>query len=194
MAFYSQSDLKKIGFKKIGENVLISDKASIYGAKNISLGDNVRIDDFCIISAGEGGIKIGNYVHIACYASIIGKEEVILGDFSGISAKVSVYSSSDDYSGAYLTNPMVPEEFTNVISKPVLLREHVIVGANSVILPGVSLGVGVAVGALSLVTKSFDDFVIIAGSPAKVIKPRKKNIIALEHKLKSQENRLSYDT
>jgi galactoside O-acetyltransferase len=194
MAFYSQSDLKKIGFKKIGENVLISDKVSIYGAKNISLGDNVRIDDFCIISAGEGGIKIGNYVHIACYASIIGKEEVILGDFSGISAKVSVYSSSDDYSGAYLTNPMVPEEFTNVISKPVLLREHVIVGANSVILPGVSLGFGVAVGALSLVTKSFDDFVIIAGSPAKVIKPRKKNIIDLEHKLKSQETRLSYDT
>ena len=60
--FYTKEELNEMGFKSIGENVLISDKASIYGVKNIEVGSNVRIDDFCIISAGEGGIKIGNYV------------------------------------------------------------------------------------------------------------------------------------
>ena len=92
--FYSQNDLEKIGFKSLGENVLISDKASIYGAENIEIGSNVRIDDFCIISAGAGGIKIGNYIHIACYAHLIGSGEIVLEDHSQVSAKVSIFSVS----------------------------------------------------------------------------------------------------
>ena len=65
-------DIESIGFKSVGKNVLISDKSTIYNAKNIEIGDNVRIDDFCVISAGEGGIKIGNNVHIAVFCSLIG--------------------------------------------------------------------------------------------------------------------------
>ena len=96
--FYSKEELSNMGFKSLGENVLISDKASIYGIKNIEIGSNVRIDDFCIISAGEGGIKIGNYVHIACYAHLIGSGQIIVEDHAQISGKVSIYSSSDDFS------------------------------------------------------------------------------------------------
>lgn len=66
-SFYSTDELSKIGFKHIGNNVLLSKKTSIYGVENISIGDNTRIDDFCILS---GNITIGNYVHIAAFCSL----------------------------------------------------------------------------------------------------------------------------
>lgn len=175
-----------MGFASLGENVLISEKSSIYGASRIHLGKNIRIDDFCVISAGENGIYIGNNVHIACYCSLIGKEKITMDDFSGLSSKVSIYSSTDDYSGNALTNPTVADKFTNVISKPVYLGKHVIVGAGSIVLPGVVLDTGVSVGALSLVTKSFEEFLIIGGTPAKILKPRCKNILELEWKYKNE--------
>lgn len=58
MGFYSREQLEKIGFKVLGENVLISDKTSIYSPENISIGNDVRVDDFSILSAGEGGTLI----------------------------------------------------------------------------------------------------------------------------------------
>ena len=106
--FYTKKELDKIGFKSVGNNVLISNKASIYGAQNIEIGSNVRIDDFCILSAGDGGIKIGNYIHIACYAHLIGAGEIIVEDHAQISGKASIYSSSDDFSGDFLIGPTVP--------------------------------------------------------------------------------------
>jgi len=184
--FLSKDELQKIGFKSFGENVLISDKCSIYNAKNIEIGSNVRIDDFCVISAGKDGIKIGNNVHIAVYCSMIGEGEIIMEDFSGLSSKVALYTSSDDYSGESLTNPMVPKEYTNVQSGKVHLKKHVLVGAGSIILPNVTLEEGVAVGALSLVSKSFESFNIIAGNPAKILKPRKQNLKTLEWKYLNQ--------
>ena len=105
---------------------------------------------------------------------------MFVDDVSGLSSKVSIYSSSDDYSGNFLTNPTISSEFTNVISEPVNIGKHVIVGTGSVILPGVTLKNGVAVGALSLVTKSFEEYKIIGGSPAKFIKERKRKIEELE--------------
>ena len=94
--FLSKTQLKSIGFKSIGENVKISDKASIIGQHRIEIGSNVRIDDFCILSAGEDGIKIGNYVHIAPYCALVGKAMIIMEDFSGLSSRVCIYSSTDD--------------------------------------------------------------------------------------------------
>lgn len=72
MSFYSTDELRKLGFYSVGSNVRISRKASFYGIERISIGSNVRIDDFCVLSAGLGGITIGNYIHIAVYSSLIG--------------------------------------------------------------------------------------------------------------------------
>ena len=47
-SFLKEEELKKIGFKKYGINVKISKKSCIYNAANITVGDHVRIDDFCI--------------------------------------------------------------------------------------------------------------------------------------------------
>ncbi len=106
-SFLSREELMEIGFKSIGENVLLSRKASIYGPENIEIGNNVRIDDFCILT---GKIKLGSYIHIAAYSALFGGEEgIIMEDFSGLSSRVSVYAISDDYSGESLTNPMIPK-------------------------------------------------------------------------------------
>jgi dTDP-4-amino-4,6-dideoxy-D-glucose acyltransferase len=183
MAWLTNKQLIEMGFACVGNNVMLSDKAAYYNCQNIRLGNNVRIDDFCVLSAGEGGISLGNYVHIAVYCSIIGHAKIVLDDFAGLSSRVSIYSSSDDYSGTALTNPTVPVKFTNVQHAEVKIGRHAIVGAGSVILPGVTLEEGVAIGALSLVTKDCQSFGIYMGIPAKRINGRKRDLLELELQL-----------
>ncbi len=180
MSYLSKDELDEIGFLLIGDNAKISRKASVYGATRISIGNDVRIDDFCIISAGAGGISVGSYIHVAAYTSLIGAGRIELMDFSNLSSRVSVYSSSDDYSGEWMTNPTVPGRFSGVNHAPVKICKHVIVGAGSIILPGSTLEEGVAVGALSLIKGCCKAFGVYAGSPAKRIAERKKDILRLE--------------
>ena len=184
MPYLTRQELDNIKFKHCGTNVKLSDKASIYNPQNIHLSDNCRIDDFCILSAGNGGIYIGKYVHIAAYSSLIGAEEIYLDDFSGISSRVSIYSSSDDFSGQYMPHPTIPDRFRNVDSRKVYCAKHSIVGAGCVILPGAELNQGVAIGAMSLVSGvKYEEFSIYAGIPAKRIKARKMDILELEKSL-----------
>ncbi|MCK7520978.1 MAG: hypothetical protein MZV64_26430 [Ignavibacteriales bacterium] len=155
--------------------MLISRKSSIYGAENISIGSNVRIDDFCILS---GKIEIGNFVHIAPYTSLCGgKSGIILKDFVNLSRKIEIFAVSDDFSGETLTNPMIPDKYKKILDQQVLLEKHVLIGASSIILPGVTIKARVA-GALSLVKDDLTEWKIFAGIPAKPIKPRKKFIRA----------------
>ena len=183
MGFLKTEEINRIGFAKVGQNVLISDKATIYNPSNITIGDNVRIDDFCVLSAGEGGIQIGSFIHIAVYSCLIGKGLIKLSDFCNISSRVSIYSSNDDYSGSFMTNPMVDSKFTNVNHEDVYIGKHVIVGSGCVLLPGSELEDGCGIGALSLVSGQIPKLEIYAGTPAKFIKKRKENIFELEKQI-----------
>ena len=185
MSYLSEEELVKIGFESFGNNVFISRYCRIYNPGKIKVGSNVRIDDFTVISAGSGGICIGNNIHIAVFSSLIGKGSIVLEDFSNISSRVSIYSSNDDYSGEYLTNPTIPEEYTNVSSEMVLIKKHTIIGSGSVVLPGVTLHQGVAVGALSLVNKDCESWAIYAGQPVKKIKDRSRGLLDKEAKFVS---------
>lgn len=185
MAVMDRNALEAIGFVSVGRNVLISDRASFYGAARITIGDNVRIDDFCVLSAGAGGISIGSYIHIAVYSSLIGRGRITLQDFCNISSRVSVYSSSDDYSGATMTNPMVPDEFTGVTHADVTIGRHVIIGSGSVVLPGVTLAEGAAVGALSLVRHDCRAFGIYAGAPAQFVRDRRRDLLDVEQRFRA---------
>ena len=71
MAFYTRDQLEKIGFKSIGKDVLVSDKASIYNCSEIEIGKYSQIDDFCVIS---GKVTIGRNVHIAVFCNVAGGE------------------------------------------------------------------------------------------------------------------------
>lgn len=182
-SYYSRSELKNIGFKKLGENVQVSRKASVYGAANIEIGNNVRIDDFAFLSGRNGGgqIAIGNYVHIAAYSALYGKCGIEIGDYVNISSRVTIYSTSDDYSGEYMCGPMVDQALINDIGRKINIESHCIIGTGSVLLPGAVLHEGVAVGAMSLVKEEMMPYMICAGIPAKYIKKRSKRGIELLH-------------
>lgn len=180
MAFLSKKGIDELGFSSVGDNVQISDRASFYGTNRIHIGNNVRIDDYCVISAGVGGINIGNHVHIAVGASLIGAGKITLCDFVGISSRASIYSSNDDYSGAAMTGPTVPSRFTNVQHADIYMGKHVIVGSGSVVLPGSYLEEGAAIGALSLVYKRCEAFGIYVGNPLRRLKERKRDLLELE--------------
>ncbi len=177
-SFYTEQELKKIGFKHIGHNVLISSKTSIYGAQNMSIGNDVRIDDFCILS---GNITIGNNVHIAASAMLFaGDAGIEMQDFSGLSSRSAIYAVSDDYSGEYLTNPTIPDQFKHIISGKVIVGKHVVIGTGSTILPGVTIREGCSVGAMSLINKTTEPWKIYVGIPAKPKSDRSKKVLDLE--------------
>jgi acetyltransferase-like isoleucine patch superfamily enzyme len=178
MAFLSFEELNSIGFKYLGSNVLVSDKVAIYNADKISIGENSRIDDFCVIS---GKVTIGRNVHVAVFCNIAGGSEgVTLEDFSGLAYGCQVFSQSDDYSGKTLTNPTVPAIFKGETKKAVRIGRHCIVGTNSLIFPGVTLGEGCSVGAVSMVSNDTEEWSIYSGVPAKKLKNRKRDLLELE--------------
>ena len=179
-SYYSIEELKEIGFANIGHNVMISRKASIYGADKISIGNNVRIDDFCLLS---GRIQLGDYIHIAVYSALFGGSEGIeMKNFTTVSSRCALYAVSDDYSGEAMTYPMAPDCFLRRINKKIILNKHVLIGTGSTVLPGVEIGEGTAVGAMSLVNKSLGEWGIYAGIPCSRLKERSKYLLELEQK------------
>lgn len=187
-SFYTENELKALGLAHCGKNVLISRKCSIYGADRISVGDNTRIDDFCILS---GNVTIGRHVHISAYTALYGGksgEGIAIMDYVAVSSRCAVYAESDDYSGLGMANPTIPDEFRNVYGEPVILQKHVLVGSGCTILPGVTIGEGSSVGSMSLVSKSLEPWGMYVGIPCRRIKERSQHLLELEAQfLKSKE-------
>jgi acetyltransferase-like isoleucine patch superfamily enzyme len=178
MAYIPSEELVKMGFSHIGVNVKVSDKASIYNPEKIQLGDNSRIDDFCVIS---GMVSLGRNVHIAPHCLVAGGEKgIVLSDFSGLAYFVQIFTQSDDYTGLTLTNPTVPAKYKKEKKAAIYIGRHVIIGAGSIVFPGVNLADGCSVGAMTLVNRSTEPWGIYIGNPARRIKERKKNLLDLE--------------
>ncbi len=167
--YLTEKKLSLIGFKSIGKDVLISDKCSIYNPKNISIGDNVTIKDFCILSAGKGGIKIGSNIMIEPYTSLRGAGLIVLEDHCIISSKVEILSSTNDYHA----NP------NDIISDQVVIKSDSIIGAGTIILPGVTIGNISSIGAQSLVKKSVPANEIWGGVPARKISIKHESLKAI---------------
>lgn len=181
-SFYTKSELANLGLKSFGENVLISKKCSIYSPEKITIGNNVRIDDFCLLS---GNITLENYIHIAAYCGLFaGDAGIIFKDFSGLSSRCAIYAMTDDYSGNFLTNPMVLDEDRNIIKGKVIIGKHCVVGTGSTILPNVELGEGCSFGAMCLINQNTPPWGIYVGIPCKRIRERSKKVLDLEKKYK----------
>lgn len=176
-SFYNEEELYALGLHHWGNDVLISRNAKLYGAHRISIGNHVRIDDFCILS---GTINIGNYVHIAASACLFaGDAGIILEDYVGISSRSALYAATDDYSGKAMTNPMVPEELRCVTAAAIRLQRHTLVGTGCTVLPGVTLAEGTSVGAMSLINRDTLPWSIYYGVPAIRHKERDQVPLAL---------------
>lgn len=172
--------------RNCGQDVIIWPMAKIVSPEVITIGDSVIIDDFVLIMGGSRTI-IGNFVHIASFTSITGGGELIMEDFSGLSGGIRIYTGNEDYSGNSITNPAVPYPYRIPVRSFVHIKKHAIIGANTVILPGVTIGEGVAIGANSLVTKDCEPWTTYVGSPARPLKDRpREKILALEVQLRKE--------
>ena len=127
-----------------------------------SIGDNFiinqpfRCDYGCNIFIGEDC-----FVNFNC--TILDEAKVTIGTNAFLGPNVSIYTAC---------HPLEPERRNQFIewAEPVTIGNNVWIGGNVTILPGVSIGDNVVIGAGSVVTKSFPSNVVIAGNPAKIIK------------------------
>ena len=180
--YYTKIELKRLGFKKIGRNIKISKKSSIYFPKDMIIGDNSRVDDFVVIS---GKVKIGKNVHLAPHTIVCGgNKAIIFKDFSGMAFGSKVIGVSDDYSGSSMTNPTVNKDYKKKKETSIIIGKHSIIGANSIILPGGSIDDFSALGSMSMLTKKVKKFEIYFGIPAKKLKDRSKKILNIYNKYK----------
>ena len=181
-SYYSQEELNKLGIRKIGNNIKISKKASLYNCEKMEFGNDVRIDDFCVLS---GKLVFGNNVHITCFALLAGADEgIYFSDFTTLAYRSSAFTRSDDYSGETLTNSTIPEKYRHKTRKePIFIKTHAIIGANCLIMPGAHIEEGVSVGAFSLVVKPTEAWGVYVGIPAKRIKERSKLLLAQKEDL-----------
>lgn len=179
-SFFTRDELEAIGFKSLGADVLLSRKTSVYNPSVISIGDNVRIDDFCVLSGGEM-ISIGSHVHIGCYSALFGTAGIILEDFVTISVRVAIFSASDDASGLSLVNPTIPERFKPTFQRGlVTLKRHSGAGVNSTILPGVTLEEGAILYSHSRASRNCRPWYLFSGCPARELRPRSMAVLELE--------------
>jgi len=186
--YLNETDLLNFGFKFLGKNIKISSDARIYGAENIEIHDNVRIDDFVILSAVTGKIILNNYVFIARNCHLSGNLGIIMNDFSSMAANTVIYSASDDYSGKFMTAQSIPKEFTKLSGGIVEIGRHVIIGSGCTILGKTNIKEGCSIGAMSLVKGDTEEWGIYSGIPVKRIKERSKELLKLEKELLKSRN------
>ena len=187
MAYLSEEQLNAMGFKNLGINVKISDKASIYNCEQITIGDHSRIDDFCVIS---GKVTIGQYCHITPMCLLAGGiPGIILHDFVTVAYGVKIFSQSDDYSGNTMTNSLIPTKYKNEYKAEVIVEKYSIIGANSTILPGVNVAEGSSIGAMTLILKSTAPWGIYLGIPGKRVKDRSREMLKLVDEFNSESNK-----
>lgn len=173
--FYTDEELSVAGFKSIGSNVKISRLASIYKQENMVLGDNIRIEDYCILN---GKITIGSDVTICAFCLLDGYAGITIENDVTLAAKVSIHSGSDDYSGKSLFGTYVPSKFRKYhISSPVVIKSHTLIGDSSIIMPGIVIGEGTAIGANSFLRDCTEPWGIYAGNPARRIKDRSTDLL-----------------
>jgi galactoside O-acetyltransferase len=174
--------LRKIGvkFSGIGHNIQVSERAIFHNPQNITLGDNIRIDDNVLLSA-TGPIILDNYIHIARGCQLYSGTRIHIHDFSGLSSDTKLYGITDNYDGSAFTNPTCPPDYRNIIKGDIILNKHVIIGTSTIILPNVVLADGAAIGAMSLINKknvtNIQPWTIWAGNPLKFISARKQDCL-----------------
>ena len=139
---------------------------NIYFGCGFVSGFNCRIETYNVGKIFFGkNCQINDYVHIAANSSII------IGDDCLIASKVFISDLNHGfYSGEKQSNPIDICSKRELDSNPIVIGNNVWIGESCSILPGVNIGKNVIIGANSVVTKSFQDNVIIAGNPAIIIK------------------------
>jgi len=159
----------------------------IIGIENIDFGKYIIIDDFVLIYAKEK-IKIGNYVHIANFTSITGGNKLDIGDYSAISQGCRILTATDDFKDWGFGNSTIANHYRNIKSLPINIKNYCIIGANSVLLPGVTIGEGCTIGANSVITKDLEPWGIYIGNRRVGMRNKKEVLKNYKKFLNTSEN------
>ena len=168
-SFFSNKELHKMGFKQLGSNVKISRFANFYSPSKMTIGNNVRIDDFCIFS---GKINLKNNIHIAAYSALYGNSGIILESNTGMSAGCILYSETDDFTSSFLIGSQYSKSKRKIIRGRIKLEEHSQLVAKSVVMPGITIQEGAVTGVMTFVNLNLNPWSVYVGSPAKFLKLR----------------------
>jgi acetyltransferase-like isoleucine patch superfamily enzyme len=127
------------------------------------VGSGSTIEDFAVINNGVGNVTIGDNTRIGIGSVVIGP--VSIGNDIRLAQHVVVSGLNHGYE-----DPTTPIWKQKVTTKPIVIGDECWIGANSVVVSGVSIGKHSVVAAGSVVTKDVPSFCIVAGNPARVIK------------------------
>lgn len=180
--FLSRRAIETLGFAELGDDVWIHPTAVIVNCASIRIGSHVRIDPFCVLSAKR--IDISDHVNIASHSALLGRCHVTIESFGCVAPGARILTTVDDFSGTGLVGPTIPEALRTARHGDVNICRHAIVGANSIVLAGTTIGEGSVVGALSLVNKSIAPWGIYVGIPARRIRDRSKGVLTAEASLR----------
>ena len=131
--------------------------------RKFSLGDYSVIESFACINNAVGDVMIGDHTRIGLHNTIIGPVEI--GSHVNLAQGITVTALNHIFDD---TEKRIDEQ--GVSTNPVTIEDDVWVGANAVILPGVTIGNHCVVAAGAVVTKDVPPHSLVAGVPAKVIK------------------------
>jgi len=140
--------------------------------QNAKLDDHCQIMDFAFIDAGKSLI-IGKYSTVTWHCLIEGGANTVIGDRVFIGPGSKVLTSTYELDGYYAIEH-IPEEARATRYGDITINNDAYIGANSVVLPGVTIGEGAVVGACSLVNRNLKPWGIYYGNPVKLIGMREK--------------------
>ena len=150
----------------LGEGALIFPGAKIIHPERLALGEHSTIDDFVFLNCGLGA-RLGRYVHVACHVSVVGGGELEVGDYGVIATGARVLTGTDTFAGGARMSTHLPDELRSVRVAKVTLGRDAFVGANAVVMPGVSIGEGAVAGAGAVVTTDLEPWMVYTGCPAR---------------------------
>lgn len=152
-------------FHKKGKGAKIRRRSRIdvFPWKRFEIGKLTTIEDFCTINNGSGDIILGDRVRVGIGSVLIGP--VNMGNGSGLGQHVFVAGFNHGYQDGSKNSSVQALDI-----RPTTIEEEAHVGANSVVVAGVTIGKRSQVGAGSVVTKDIPPFSVAVGNPAKVIK------------------------
>ena len=138
-------------------------KIDLFPFRDFSIGNYSIIEDFSTINNGVGNLYIGDHSFIGAGNVIIGPVEI--GNRVMTAQNVVISGMNHSYEDI-----STPPTLQKVTTNPIKIYDNVWIGANSVILPGITIGRHSVVGAGSVVTKSLPEYSVAVGNPAKVVK------------------------
>lgn len=165
-------DQVKARLKYCGKNVLVYPLVKIIRAERMEIDDYSRICDYVYIDAGKW-VKIGKYCMITWHSIIEGGGGVLLGDRVFLGPATKLLTSTYEINGFY-GNEFLPEGTRGFQYGDIIINDDAYIGANSVIMPGVTIGEGAVVGANSLVDRNLKPWGIYFGNPVKLIGMREQ--------------------